>query len=161
MDSATGNAPTITHQDWCRWWNHGDLCSCGAIESQPVPEEPAIDVPDEVSDYINRVNLFIRNLQSALKLAQEDARDSALESLGYLRDKEKAEAALQRAQEKAVDDCKLWRDRRDEALTALEKAEAINRRMVELLKECQGYLEPMVQLEICDKIDELLKEVEK
>lgn len=40
---------------------------------------------------IHETLAHIDSLQSALQRAQEDARDSALESLGYLRDKEKAE----------------------------------------------------------------------
>lgn len=30
----------VTHQDWCRWWNHGDLCSCGAISALSQQAEP-------------------------------------------------------------------------------------------------------------------------
>lgn len=54
----------------------------------------------------------VESFQSALKVAQEDARDSALESLGYLRDKEKAEERNRRMVELMKEPCAYrWRNK--------------------------------------------------
>lgn len=195
----TGNEPKIeeqiekaAHQDWCRWWSHGDLCSCGAVSAleKPVPVEPEHDEFIEIlrsfgkaypldifgpvtedeqrlhgslitrnsaemgrhcAKYMVKAADVIESLQSALQTCKHNS-SVTMDELGEMRD------ALQRAQEKAVDDCKLWRDRRDEALTALEKAEAINRRMVELIKN-DAHADRF--LSVSQYRAELLKEVEK
>ena len=107
-----GNAPTIeeqiekaAHQDWCRWWSHGDLCSCGAVSAieKPVPVEP---------DYWN-------------KLGKEHYWEN--EARRYAGNSD------------------YWRER-------AEKAEAINRRMVEQYRDLVAAAEKLTRTSLADNV---------
>ena len=163
----TGNAPTHTCSYFC------DKPECikaqrdelrdklAAIESQPVPVEPPEvarihELASRGYPEANIESLYIKDLQSALKRAQEE-RDKWM-SLAQANQK-LAETAHRRAN----------REQRFK-----EKAESINRRMVELMKEpsegmiAAGYPPNDERAQSWDVTevfkamsDELLKEVEK
>jgi len=83
------NEPTIegaAHQDWCRWWNHGDFCSCGALESQPVPVEPDVirekrslvelhGLGGSDKEIIKHIDALLSRIQVAQQEREECAKD--------------------------------------------------------------------------------------
>lgn len=93
----TDTKPTLeeaAHQDWCRWWNHGDMCSCGAvsaIRSAELPVEPEIiklwadgpTVPQQqIIDYIDALKAYAQKRDAELAAMYKAAEEHAGHELG-------------------------------------------------------------------------------
>ena len=65
------NMDDLPHQDWCRYWNHGDFCTCGA-DTPPTKAKPLTDekikqlaAPLFMSHYWKLCNEFARAIEAA------------------------------------------------------------------------------------------------
>ena len=125
-----------------------------ALESQPVTVEPervkAMRSDTWCGGDVSEALRYIDSLQSAQKLAQEKYEQAVsnkqiaeAQCAELLQRAEKAEAELKLAQEERDENRRLYEAMHKDwnsAIQGKEKAEAINRRMVELMKEATDEL---------------------